>query len=168
MYLLHVYYHTILILIAYVQKQRRPTPMPPAELEVWWSDSSFTSTLCLHNCTRCLELSFLDNAISTPIANWNCLGQFHKIPWNQTTYVHRGSTLITLVITWRWHNITWRWRHRNHVNTITSVIETKQAAKNEVYAFSIKYGYSDILYWKIHKHYLFCWLKFMGNQSNRF
>ena len=112
-----------------------------------WSDSSFISTLCLHNCTRCLELSFLYNAISTAIANRNCLGQFHKIPWNQTTNVHRGSSLITLVISWRWHNITWRWRHRNHANTITrlSVIQAKQAAKNEVYAFSIKYGYSDIL-----------------------
>ena len=36
------------------------------------------------------------------------------IPWNQTADVHRGSTLITRVITWRWRYITWRWRHRNH------------------------------------------------------
>ena len=27
--------------------------------------------------------------------NQNCLGQFHEIPWNQTTDVHRGSILIT-------------------------------------------------------------------------
>ena len=31
--------------------------------------------------------------------NWNCLGQFREIPWNQNTDVHRGSTLITWVIT---------------------------------------------------------------------
>ena len=29
----------------------------------------------------------------------DCLGQFREIPWNQTTDVHRGSTLITRVIT---------------------------------------------------------------------
>ena len=29
----------------------------------------------------------------------NCLGQFRDIPWNKTTYVHRGSTLMTPVIT---------------------------------------------------------------------
>ena len=28
----------------------------------------------------------------------NCLGQFREIPWNQTTDVHRGSTLITRVL----------------------------------------------------------------------
>ena len=33
--------------------------------------------------------------------NLNCLGQFHQIPWNQTTNVHWGSSLITWVITWR-------------------------------------------------------------------
>ena len=27
--------------------------------------------------------------------NRSCLGQFREIPWNQTTDVHRGSTLIT-------------------------------------------------------------------------
>ena len=37
------------------------------------------------------------------------------IPWNQTSDVHRGSTLIT-----------WRWRHRNHANTIASLIAEKQ------------------------------------------
>ena len=30
--------------------------------------------------------------------NRNCLGQFHEILWNQTTDVHRGSTLIKRVI----------------------------------------------------------------------
>ena len=75
----------------------------------------------------------------------NCLGQFCEIPWNQTTDVHRGSTLITLVITWRWRYIMWRWRHRNHVNTITSLSAAKQRAKNEVCFFSMKYRFSDIL-----------------------
>ena len=56
--------------------------------------------------------------------NRNCLGQFREIPWNQTTDVHRGTTLIT----WRLRHITWRWRHRNHVITITSVIATIQTA----------------------------------------
>ena len=37
------------------------------------------------------------------------------------------------------------WRHRNHVNTITSVIEAKQTAINEVVFFSIKFCYSDNL-----------------------
>ena len=38
-------------------------------------------------------------------ANRNCLGQFRGIPVNQTSDVHRGSTLIT------WRYITWRWRY---------------------------------------------------------
>ena len=46
------------------------------------------------------------------------------IPWNQTSDVHRGSNLIT-----------WHWRHRNHANTITSVIAEKQTVINEVYVF---------------------------------
>ena len=37
--------------------------------------------------------------IYTCQVNPNCLGQFRGIPWNQTTDVHRGSTLITRVIT---------------------------------------------------------------------
>ena len=60
--------------------------------------------------------------------NWNCLGQFREIPWNQTTDVYRGSTLIMQDIMWRWNYITWCWRHRNHVNIITSVIAAKQTA----------------------------------------
>ena len=32
-------------------------------------------------------------------SNRNCLCQFREIPWNQTTDVHRGSILITRVIT---------------------------------------------------------------------
>ena len=46
----------------------------------------------------------------SPQSNWKCLGQFPGIPWNQTSDVHRGSTLIP----WRRRYITWRWRHRNH------------------------------------------------------
>ena len=64
----------------------------------------------------------------TKLPNRNCLGKFREIPWNQTTDVHRGSTLISRVITWRWRYRTWRWRHRNHVNTIASVIAAKQTA----------------------------------------
>ena len=30
--------------------------------------------------------------------NRNCLSQFPEIPWNQTTDVHRGSTLIKQMI----------------------------------------------------------------------
>ena len=60
--------------------------------------------------------------------NRNCLGNFREIPLNQTTDVHRGPTLIMRVIAWRWRYITWHWRHRNHVNTITSVITAKQTA----------------------------------------
>ena len=60
--------------------------------------------------------------------NWNCLGQFLQILWNQTTDVHRGSSLITWVITWRWCYITWRWPNINHVNTITSLNAAKQTA----------------------------------------
>ena len=58
----------------------------------------------------------------------NCLGQFREILCNQTTDVHGGSTLITRVKKWRWRDITCRWRHRNQVNTITSVIAAKQTA----------------------------------------
>ena len=100
--------------------------------------------------------------------NRNCLVQFHEIPWNQTTDVHRGSTLITRAITCRWRYKTWQWRHKNHVNTIKSVIAAKQTVINEVYVFSIKfmifsikYRYA-IIYWKIHKVHLFCWLNFFG------
>ena len=95
--------------------------------------------------------------------NRNCLGQFHWISRNQTSDVHRGSTLIT----WNWRYITWRWRQRNHINTITSVAAAKQTVISEVYVFSIKYRYSDILL-KIHKPHLFCWLDFSGNQKNGF
>ena len=31
--------------------------------------------------------------------NQNCLGRFREVPWNQTTDVHRGSTLIVQMIT---------------------------------------------------------------------
>ena len=44
------------------------------------------------------------------------------LPWNQTSDVHRGSTLIM----WRWRHITWRWRHRNHAYTIPLSIAAKQ------------------------------------------
>ena len=32
------------------------------------------------------------------LTNLNCRGQFREIPWNQTSDVHRGSTLIMRVI----------------------------------------------------------------------
>ena len=50
--------------------------------------------------------------------------------------------------------ITWRLRHRNNANTI-SVIAAKQTVINEVY----------MLFFHIHKLYLFCWLNFSGNQK---
>ena len=74
----------------------------------------------------------------------NCLGQYREFPWIQTTDVHQESTLITRLITWRWRSITWHWRHRNHVNTITSVIAAKQTVIIKVF-FSIKYRYSDYI-----------------------
>ena len=70
----------------------------------------------------------LNCALPAGGCNRNCLGQFREIPWNQTTDVHWGSTLITRVITWRWHHITWRWCHRNHGYTITGVIAAKETA----------------------------------------
>ena len=74
------------------------------------------------------------------------------IPWNQTADVHRRSTFIM----WHLGYITWCWHHRNHANTITSVIAAKQTVINKVNVFSIKYHYSDILL-KKHKLHLFCW-----------
>ena len=116
---------------------------------------------CLHGC---LPVCLCVTNLRCPLINtWlvltetslnrNCLGQIREIPWNQTTDVHRGSTSITRVITWRWRYITWRWRHRNNVNTMT----TKQTASMKFMFFSIKYRYSDILL-KRHKLHLFCWL----------
>ena len=58
-----------------------------------------------------------------PNRNW--LSQFRGIPWNQTSDVHRVSTLIT----WRWCYITWCWRHRNHAITIKSSIAATQTVK---------------------------------------
>ena len=58
-----------------------------------------------------------------------------RIPWSQTTDVHRGSTLIMRVIMWRCRYITSCWRHNNHVNTITRVIAAKQTVLSEVYVF---------------------------------
>ena len=99
--------------------------------------------------------------------NRNCLGQFRGI--------HRGSTLKTRVITCRWRYIMWRWRHRNHFNTITSVIAAKQTAEMKFMCvfFSIKYRYIAIaiFYLKIkqqHKLHLFCWLHFSDFHNNRF
>ena len=85
------------------------------------------------------------------------------IPWNRTSDVHRGSTLIM----WRWRYITWRWHHRNHANTIISIIEAKQTVINEFYIFHLNIAIV-MFYWKIHKLHLFCWLNFLGNQKNGF
>ena len=46
-----------------------------------------------------IKLYIFFKDISSLNINRNCLGQFREIPWNQTTDVHRGSTLITRVIT---------------------------------------------------------------------
>ena len=53
--------------------------------------------------------------------NWNCLGQFSEIPWNQTSDVHRGSTLNNAG-----DNVTLA--SQKPVNTISSVIAAKQTA----------------------------------------
>ena len=54
---------------------------------------------------------------------------------------------VKCLVTFGFKYITWRWLHRNHANTITSVIAAKQTVINEVDVFSIKYrySYSDIL-----------------------
>ena len=52
-----------------------------------------------------------------PDDNRKCLDKFRENQWNQTTYVHRESNLITWFL----------WR-QCHVNTITSVIAAKQTA----------------------------------------
>ena len=64
-----------------------------------------------------------------------------------------GCTSRLSLIMWRWCYIMWRCCHRNHDNTITSVIAEKQTVINEVYVLVI-------FYWKIHKLHLFCWLNF--------
>ena len=46
---------------------------------------------------------------------------------------------------WRCRYIIRLLHHGSHVNTITSVIAAKETVKNEVYVFSMKYPYSDIL-----------------------
>ena len=61
--------------------------------------------------------------------NRKCLGQFREIPWNQTTDVYRGSTLIPRAITWNWRYISWRWRHGHHANIITIVIAANKRLK---------------------------------------
>ena len=87
----------------------------------WWGPS--------RNHWQCLPLlKLLFVSQDRTRGNQNCLGRFREIPWNQTTDVHLGSTLITRVITRHWRYMTWRWRHRCHVNIITSVIAAKQTA----------------------------------------
>ena len=63
------------------------------------------------------------------------------ILWNQTSDVHRGAILIMRC----WCYITWRGHHRDHGNTVTSVIAAKKNVVNDVYVISIKYRLSDIL-----------------------
>ena len=54
--------------------------------------------ICLNWLVRiCLHVYTLKVSLFGP--NRNCLGQFREISWNQTTDVHRGSTLITRVLT---------------------------------------------------------------------
>ena len=56
--------------------------------------------VCDYGISRPYSLMFFVNqanlheALTKRQPNRNCLGQFHEIPWNQTTDVHRGSTLI--------------------------------------------------------------------------
>ena len=64
------------------------------------------------------------------------LGNYSELPWS----IPRNSVESGLGCTSRiyFDNVTltfltWRWRHRNHANTITSVIAAKQTVINEVY-----------------------------------
>ena len=70
----------------------------------------------------CKKLSWCSPIATRLVPNRNCLAQFHGITWDQTSDVHRGSTLIT----WGMTLITWCWSNRNHVNTITHVITAEQ------------------------------------------
>ena len=54
-------------------------------------------------------------------------------------YFNKAGDYMTLTL----YNVTLT--SQNHVNTIASVIEAKQTAINEVYVFSTKYRYSNIL-----------------------
>ena len=84
-------------------------------------------------------------------AQSNCLGQFREIPWNQTTDVHRGSTLITRSdnVKLMLYNMTLT--SQNHVKTITSVIAAKKTGLNKEYVFSINIAIA-ISYLKILTH----------------
>ena len=89
-----------------------------------------------YNLCTATSIFFLSEMIAViELTQSELLGQYRGILWNQTSDVP-GSTLIT-------------WRHRNHTHTITSVIAAKQTVINEMYAFSIKYRYSEILFRKI-------------------
>ena len=62
---------------------------------------SFFST-ALFQIKRLLKHSSSESAImirSSAWSNRNCRGQLREIPWNQTTDVHQGSSLITRMTT---------------------------------------------------------------------
>ena len=77
----------------------------------WFCDFNFASFLMTRALAGCFTLIVFFHLYHSelPLA----------IPWNQTSDVHRGSTLIT-----------WRRRHRNRANTITSVIAAKKRLQN--------------------------------------
>ena len=59
-------------------------------------------------------------------------------------------------------------RHKDHINqanTITSVIVAKQTVINEVYVFSIKFRYSNILLRNTLTSFILL-INFSGNQKN--
>ena len=78
-----------------------------------------------HHIIGCHSIVLILPAYAQWKCNRNCLGWFREIPRNQTTDEHRGSTLTTRVITWRWRYISWGGAHSYHVDTITSVIAAK-------------------------------------------
>ena len=86
--------------------------------------------------TTLLEVTCHDWSIGTASAN---SAKFRGI--RPRMYIADLRALITRVITWCWRYIMWRWRHRNHVNTIISVIaaKTNGLIKWSLCFFSIKY-----------------------------
>ena len=80
----------------------------PIECVVFMSDACFVMwslvSFLVHQhlsddeTTGCFALIMLWLSVFCVSSNRNYLGQFREIPWNQTTDVHGGSSLIMRVI----------------------------------------------------------------------
>ena len=66
---------------------------------IWACNFVFNQNICCGYSKPIISMRVL---LSTQNISWNCLGQFCELLWNQTMDVHRGSTLITRVLMWRW------------------------------------------------------------------